>query len=145
MPEQPDPEPRKAKPQTAPKASSSSQGADLSSASAYVPRPGAPQGKNRTVLALAALIAAGALGGAALYFKAPPAPPPGIVFAKAFMKSSSPGAALGWNVLGAVFGGLAEYACLVVGLRALVLFALAFYAAARLSRTGLRRLFPLPS
>lgn len=69
----------------------------------------------------------------------------GIVFAKSFMKSTAPGASLGWNVLGAVFGGLAEYACLIVGLRALLLLALAFYAVARLARTGARRHFPLPS
>ncbi|MBI5246724.1 MAG: hypothetical protein HY923_06050 [Elusimicrobia bacterium] len=80
MPEQPEPEPQKAKPQAAPKASSSS-GADVSPASAYVPLPGAPKPKSRAVLALAALIAAGALGGAALYFKGPSGPPPGVVAA----------------------------------------------------------------
>lgn len=81
MNEQPDPEPQKAKPQAAPKAASASGGADLPPASAYVPRPEAPKGKNRAVLALAALIAAGALGGAVMQFKGPSGPPPGVVAA----------------------------------------------------------------
>jgi SAM-dependent methyltransferase len=54
----------------------------------------------------------------------------GVVFARAFERAESPSQALGWNVLGAVLGGLCEYLGLVLGLRALLFIAAAFYAAA---------------
>ncbi len=60
----------------------------------------------------------------------------GIVFARAFERAESPSQALGWNVLGAVLGGLCEYLSLILGLRALLFIALAFYIAAwRCGRT----------
>ena len=55
-----------------------------------------------------------------------------LVFAEAFAGSPSPGFALGWNVLGAVVGGLAESLSYVWGIPALVLLASGFYAAALL-------------
>jgi hypothetical protein len=76
MPEEPQPEPQKAKADAAPKAASSSQGFDPSSAQAYVPRPSRPPGKSRVVLALAALIAAGAVAATAIHFRPPSGPPP---------------------------------------------------------------------
>ena len=83
MPEQPNPEPQKSNPESAPKAAPSSfnAGADASRASAYVPLPGGSKGKNRAMLALAALIAAGALAGTALYVRAPSGSPSGVIAA----------------------------------------------------------------
>ena len=61
----------------------------------------------------------------------------GVVFARAFERAESPSQALGWNVLGAVLGGLCEYLSLIFGLRALLFLAVAFYAAAwRCRRAG---------
>jgi SAM-dependent methyltransferase len=51
----------------------------------------------------------------------------GLVFAGAFRAAPRAGAALGANMLGAVVGGWAEYAVMAVGMRALVLLALAAY------------------
>ena len=81
MPEEPNPETQKSKPQAAPKAASPPTGAEVSPASAYVPLPAASKGRSRAVLALAALLAAGALGGTALFFRAPSGPPSGVVAA----------------------------------------------------------------
>lgn len=55
-----------------------------------------------------------------------------LLFAEAFADSPAPGFALGWNVLGAVVGGLAESLSYVWGIPALVILASAFYAAALL-------------
>ncbi len=82
MSEQPSPEPQKSKAEAAPKAASSPHGADPSRAQAYIPLPGQPKPRGRGVLALAALIAAGALAGTALHFREPP-PPPTVVAAAA--------------------------------------------------------------
>jgi spermidine synthase len=52
----------------------------------------------------------------------------GVVFALRFGKAAEPDRALGANVAGATFGGLAEYSSMVLGFQHLVLVALAFYA-----------------
>jgi spermidine synthase len=52
----------------------------------------------------------------------------GIVFAHWFERTDTPSAALGANLIGAVFGGLLEYMSLIIGLRKLYLLALLFYA-----------------
>jgi spermidine synthase len=54
----------------------------------------------------------------------------GLVFADAFSRTPAPSFALGWNVLGAVVGGMAENASYVVGIPGLLLVAAAFYALA---------------
>jgi len=54
----------------------------------------------------------------------------GLVFADAFAESAAPGFALGWNVLGAVVGGIAENVSYVVGIPPLLLLAAGFYAVA---------------
>jgi spermidine synthase len=54
----------------------------------------------------------------------------GILFASEFRITSSPGAALGANMLGAVVGGLLENLSLVFGMRALLLVAMALYCLA---------------
>lgn len=59
----------------------------------------------------------------------------GILFASEFRITSSPGAALGANMLGAVAGGLLENLSLVFGMRALLLVAMALYC---LAGVGLR-------
>jgi SAM-dependent methyltransferase len=53
----------------------------------------------------------------------------GIIFARWFERTSTPAAALGANLVGAVIGGLLEYTSLVIGLRELYLLAMAFYGA----------------
>jgi hypothetical protein len=59
----------------------------------------------------------------------------GLVFAISFSQAESVESALGSNLIGAVLGGICEYASLALGIRALYVFALAFYA---LSAAGLR-------
>ncbi len=54
----------------------------------------------------------------------------GLVFAKAFAESAAPGFALGWNVLGAVVGGMTESLSYLFGIPALVPLAACFYLAA---------------
>lgn len=51
----------------------------------------------------------------------------GLVFADAFARSSSPSFALGWNVLGAVVGGMLENLAYVVGIPGLVVIAAGCY------------------
>lgn len=58
----------------------------------------------------------------------------GLVFAEAFAASAAPGFALGWNVLGAVAGGMVESLSYWVGIPALVPLAALFYLAAILWR-----------
>ena len=81
MTEQPSPEPEKAKSAAAPKSNSASSGVDSSKAHAYVPLPERTSGQNRGVLALAALLAAGALAGAAVHFRAPSGSTPIVIAA----------------------------------------------------------------
>jgi hypothetical protein len=54
----------------------------------------------------------------------------GLAFADAFAESPAPGFALGWNVLGAVVGGMTENLSYIWGIPALVPMAAVFYAAA---------------
>ncbi len=61
----------------------------------------------------------------------------GLVFADAFSRSPAPSFALGWNVLGAVVGGMAESISYVIGIPGLVLVAAVFYALALLPRLSL--------
>ena len=65
-------------------------------------------------------------------------------FALLFRERRATGAAFGWNLLGAVAGGLLEFASMAVGLKALLLVAAAAYMMAllvRLRRGGT----PLPA
>lgn len=55
-------------------------------------------------------------------------------FAALFKKRADAGAAFGWNLLGAVAGGLAEFLSMSLGLRALLLIALLAYLTATLVR-----------
>lgn len=68
------------------------------------------------------VVAAGIRVAAPLFFS-------GIIFARWFERTSTPGSALGANLVGAVVGGLLEYTSLLIGLRELYLLAIAFYAA----------------
>jgi hypothetical protein len=54
----------------------------------------------------------------------------GVVFADAFARSTAPSFALGWNVLGAVVGGLTENLSYLVGIPPMALIAALFYALA---------------
>jgi hypothetical protein len=64
----------------------------------------------------------------------------GVIFAVAFRKARSIETALGSNMVGAVLGGLCEYASLALGIRVLILIAFGFYAlsAAVLARKGMK-------
>ena len=59
-----------------------------------------------------------------------------IIFATAFKRTEQPDRALGINIAGAMFGGLAEYSSMLLGFQYLLLVAVLFYA---LSAIGLRR------
>ena len=64
-----------------------------------------------------------ALVGAPIFFAS-------ICFALLFKERDDAGRAFGWNLLGAVFGGLLEFVSMIVGFRGLLLVALAVYLAA---------------
>jgi SAM-dependent methyltransferase len=51
----------------------------------------------------------------------------GVIFARSFTMAPTAGPAIGANMLGAVVGGWAEYSSMALGIRALVLLAMAFY------------------
>lgn len=57
-----------------------------------------------------------------------------LCFAVEFKERAEPSIAFGWNLLGAVAGGLIEFASMAIGLRALTLVAAAAYLAAFLIR-----------
>jgi spermidine synthase len=59
----------------------------------------------------------------------------GVLFADAFAASSSPSFALGWNILGAVVGGMAESLSYRFGIPSLILVAALFYGLAVVWRT----------
>jgi len=59
-----------------------------------------------------------------------------VIFATAFKRAEQPDRALGINIAGAMFGGLAEYSSMLLGFQYLLLVAILFYA---LSAIGLRR------
>ena len=64
----------------------------------------------------------------------------GVVFAQSFERVAVPSVALGFNVLGAVIGGMTEYASIAVGIDGLSWIAFAVYLLALLAaRPGLRR------
>jgi hypothetical protein len=68
----------------------------------------------------------------------------GIVFADAFRSSQSKSVALGANLLGATFGGVAQNLSFIFGLKSLLLVSAVFYAAAWVSsRAGARRPSPV--
>jgi SAM-dependent methyltransferase len=58
----------------------------------------------------------------------------GLIFARSFKLAAVAGPAIGANILGAVLGGWIEYSTMVVGIRGMVLFAIAFYALSALCR-----------
>jgi hypothetical protein len=64
----------------------------------------------------------------------------GIIFAISFRQTDSVEIALGSNLIGAILGGIFEYASLALGIRSLYLFAMAFYilSAIALFRMGRR-------
>jgi hypothetical protein len=74
------------------------------------------------------VVAAGVRVAAPMFFS-------GMIFARWFERTSTPGSALGANLIGAVVGGLIEYSSLVIGLRQLYLLAIAFYGASWLLST----------
>jgi len=57
-----------------------------------------------------------------------------VCFAQRFAVREHPDVALGWNLLGAVAGGLLEFLAMALGFKALTLLALAFYAGVVLLR-----------
>jgi hypothetical protein len=59
-----------------------------------------------------------------------------VIFAAAFKRAEQPDRALGINIAGAMFGGLAEYSSMLLGFQYLLLVAILFYL---LSAIGLRR------
>jgi len=63
----------------------------------------------------------------------------GIIFAVAFRGTKSIETALGSNMVGAVLGGLCEYASLVLGIRILILIAFGFYALSAAAMAAGRR------
>jgi hypothetical protein len=60
----------------------------------------------------------------------------GLIFAALFKRSAQPDRAFGFNIAGAMIGGLAEYSSMLLGFQYVVLVAILFYA---LSSLGLRR------
>lgn len=64
----------------------------------------------------------------------------GLIFARLFKRTAEPDRAFGFNIAGAMMGGLAEYSSMLLGFQYVVLVALIFYA---LSALGLRRSAPV--
>jgi hypothetical protein len=62
----------------------------------------------------------------------------GMVFIRSFSNAQFSGAALGWNLIGAVLGGMLETTSQAMGIRALVLVTVGLYVASWIagSRTG---------
>jgi len=60
----------------------------------------------------------------------------GVIFVASFKRTASPDRAFGFNIAGAMLGGLAEYSSMLLGFRYLILVAILFYA---ISALGLRR------
>lgn len=60
----------------------------------------------------------------------------GVIFASSFSSTAEPDRAFGFNIAGAMSGGLAEYSSMLLGFQYLVLVAILFYA---LSAVGVRR------
>ncbi len=66
----------------------------------------------------------------------------GLIFSRSFEAARAAGPAFGFNMLGSALGGWIEYSTMAVGVRALVLVALAFYAASLLALVAARRTQP---
>ncbi|MFC1698760.1 spermidine synthase [Candidatus Omnitrophota bacterium] len=64
----------------------------------------------------------------------------GLVFATSFRRAIQPPLALGWNILGAIIGGLGEYLSLITGIRVLGFYILGLYVLSliTLSRSHLK-------
>jgi hypothetical protein len=60
----------------------------------------------------------------------------GLIFAALFKRTNEPDRSFGFNIAGAMIGGLAEYSSMLLGFRYLIIVAIAFYA---LSALGMRR------
>lgn len=60
----------------------------------------------------------------------------GVLFAALFARTSDPGRAYGWNVFGALAGGLAENLSLLLGFRYLLIVAIGFYGLAFFGSRG---------
>lgn len=60
----------------------------------------------------------------------------GVIFASSFKLTDEPDRAFGFNIAGAMLGGLAEYTSMLLGFQYLILVAILFYG---LSAVGLRR------
>jgi SAM-dependent methyltransferase len=58
----------------------------------------------------------------------------GVIFAVSFARTEDPSRAFGANIAGAMLGGLAEYASMLLGFQYLVLVALAFYIFSTVAR-----------
>lgn len=58
----------------------------------------------------------------------------GVIFAASFKRTAEPGRAFGFNIAGAMMGGLAEYSSMLVGFQYVVLVAILFYALSALGR-----------
>jgi hypothetical protein len=69
----------------------------------------------------------------------------GVCFAILFLDREAAGRAFGWNLLGAVAGGLAEFGSMAIGLKALVLVASLAYLLAFLLQYRGRRSFTTPA
>jgi hypothetical protein len=57
-----------------------------------------------------------------------------VIFAVSFSRSAKADRAFGYNIAGAMLGGLAEYSSMLIGFRYLLLVAIAFYALSSLWR-----------
>src|SRR3989440_8634569 len=60
----------------------------------------------------------------------------GVIFASSFKRTAKPDRAFGFNIAGAMVGGLAEYSSMLLGFQYVVLVAILFYA---LSAVGLKQ------
>ena len=60
----------------------------------------------------------------------------GLIFAALFKRTTEPDRSFGFNIAGAMIGGLAEYSSMLLGFQYVVLVAILFYA---LSALGARR------
>ena len=59
----------------------------------------------------------------------------GVIFAVSFSRTAEADRAFGFNIAGAMLGGLAEYTSMLLGFRYLLLVALAFYGLSALWRS----------
>jgi hypothetical protein len=62
----------------------------------------------------------------------------GVIFAVSFARSADPGKAFGFNIAGAMLGGLAEYGSMVLGFQYLVMVAIGFYVLSAVAIKGWR-------